>query len=331
MGLAQSPDITLDRVREIEDVEYAAKLTMLSEGSVQRHFDPYVDIDWDSLEFAVDPTDRRWILPDADPLGRHPWYKAQPEERQIAIGMWRQAGIAKVGLHFEQLLIRGIMQYAARLDNGDPEFRFITHEAAEECNHTLMFQEMIDRIGMDVVGMGSIDRKLTLAIWPTVVYFPALFFTMVLGGEEPIDHMQKAILRSSAQMHPMVARVMQIHVAEEARHISFAHEYLRKNAPRLDPIRKSALSVLTPIVMRVMCEMIMTPPVEFRREFDIPKSVIDDLYWRSEESQATLRGIFADARALATDSGLMNPVAKLAWKLCGIDGRVSRYRSEPDR
>ncbi|MFD6392533.1 diiron oxygenase, partial [Nocardia sp. NPDC060259] len=87
---------------------YHEILRSLSEGSVTKHFDPYVDIDWDSPEFAVHSDDPRWIMPAEDPLGRHPWYKAQPVEKQIAMGMWRQAGIAKVGLDFEQLLIRGL-------------------------------------------------------------------------------------------------------------------------------------------------------------------------------------------------------------------------------
>ncbi|MFE3323061.1 diiron oxygenase [Nocardia sp. NPDC059195] len=314
------------------DPEYHEILRNLSEGSVNRHFDPYVDIDWDSPEFAVHSDDPRWIMPDEDPLGRHPWYKAQPIEKQIAIGMWRQAGIAKVGLDFEQLLIRGLMQYLVSVPNGDPEFRYITHEAAEECNHTMMFQEMINRIGYrDVVGMGTIDRKLTMAIWPAVKYFPELFFTMILGGEEPIDHLQKSLLRAGVDLHPMVQRVMQIHVAEEARHISFAHEYLRRNVPGMNPIAKSVLSVAFPIAMRLMLDMIMTPPKEFVEKFDIPAEVMRDAYWSSEESQITMRNIFGDVRALATNSGLMNPVAKRTWRLLGIDGPVTRYRSEPAR
>ncbi|TLF75216.1 AurF N-oxygenase family protein [Nocardia cyriacigeorgica] len=310
---------------------YREVLQGLSEGSVNKHFDPYVDIDWDSPDYGIDRNDRRWILPEADPLGRHPWYKSLPVEKQIAMGMWRQAGIAKVGLDFEQLLIRGLMQYVVSLPNGDPEFRFITHEAAEECNHTLMFQEMINRIGEDVIGMGSIDRKLTMIIWPAVKYFPEFFFTMVLGGEEPIDHLQKSILRGGDQMHPMVQRVMQIHVAEEARHISFAHEYLRRNVPKMHPATRFALSLLFPTAMRIMCEMIATPPKEFIEKFEIPQSVVKDMYWRSEESSNALRDIFADVRALAEQSGLMNPVSKLVWKVLGIDGRPSRYRSEPVR
>ncbi|TCJ97417.1 AurF N-oxygenase family protein [Nocardia alba] len=311
---------------------YHEVLQSLSEGSVTKRFDPYVDIDWDSPEFAVHSDDPRWIMPDEDPLGRHPWYKAQPVERQIAMGMWRQAGIAKVGIDFEQLLIRGLMQYLISVPNGDPEFRYVTHEAAEECNHTMMFQEMINRIGYrDVIGMGSIDRTLTMIIWPAVKYFPELFFTLILGGEEPIDHLQKSLLRGGADLHPMVARVMQIHVAEEARHISFAHEYLHRAVPSMHPISKSVLSVAFPIAMRVMLSMIATPPRQFVDKFDIPAEVMREAYWASPGSRHIKRDVFTDVRALVTDIGLMNPVAHRVWQLLGIDGPASRYRSEPAR
>ena len=136
-----------------DDTAYVDMLTTLSEGSVRRNFNPYTDIDWDSPEFAV-IAERRALDPAAtDPIGKHAWYQAQPTERQIEIGMWRQANVAKVGLHFESILIRGLMEYAFWTPNGSPEYRYCLHEAVEECNHTMMFQEMVNRIGADVPGM----------------------------------------------------------------------------------------------------------------------------------------------------------------------------------
>ena len=107
-----------------DDAEYVKMLATLSEGSVRRNFNPYTDIEWDSPEFAVTANDPRWILPLTDPVGRHPWYQAQTEERKIKIGMWRQANVAKVGLHFESILIRGLMNYTFWVPNGSPEYRY---------------------------------------------------------------------------------------------------------------------------------------------------------------------------------------------------------------
>ena len=52
------------------DQAYRDTLQTLSDGSVHRSFDPYLDIDWDAPEFAIDPDDRRWVLStEFDPLG----------------------------------------------------------------------------------------------------------------------------------------------------------------------------------------------------------------------------------------------------------------------
>ncbi len=243
-----------------DDAEYVDTLTTLSEGSVRRNFNPYTDIDWDSPEFAVIDNDERWILPSTDPLGGHRWYKAQPVERQIEIGKWRQANVAKVGLQFEIILIRGLTNYAFWVPNGSPEYRYCLHESVEECNHTMMFQEMVNRIGADVPGMPRLLRWISPFIPLVAGPLPIPFFFGVLAGEEPIDHTQKNVLREGKELHPIMERVMAIHVAEEARHISFAHEYLRKRLTHLPRRKRFWLSIYVPLVMRVLCQAIVVPP-----------------------------------------------------------------------
>jgi hypothetical protein len=124
---------------------------------------------------------------------------------------------------------------------------------------------------------------------------------------------------------------MAIHVAEEARHISFAHEYLRKRLPHMKRMQRFWISLYFPLVMRVMCQAIIVPPRAFWKEFSVPRSVKKELFFRLPESRAMLRDVFADVRMLAHDTGLMNPLAKLMWRICKIDGKPSRYRSEPQR
>src|SRR6476619_1609777 len=263
-----------------DDQPYVDMLTTLSEGSVRRNFNPYTDIDWDSPEFAVIPNDERWILPATDPLGRHPWYRSQSPERQIAIGIWRQANVAKVGLHFESILIRGLMNYAFWIPNGSPEYRYCLHESVEECNHTMMFPEMVNRIGADVTGMPRMLKWLSQFIPLAAGPLPIVFFFGVLAGEEPIDHTQKAVLREGKSLHP--------------------------------------------IIVRVLCQAILVPPRGFWKEFDIPRSVKREVFFRAPESRQMLSDMFADVRMLCHDTGLMNPAARLMWRICRIDGKPSR-------
>ncbi|CRK49861.1 conserved hypothetical protein [Rhodococcus sp. RD6.2] len=325
--------MTLSTTRnDLDQADYDDVLRRLSEASVDKHFDPYVDIAWDSPEFAVTPNDPRWILnPQDDPLGSHPWYQALPDEKKIEIGMWRQANVAKVGLQFENILIRGMTQYVFSLPNGSAEYRYCTHECIEEGNHTLMFQEMVNRIGVDAPGMGPVLRGLSPFIPLAAGPLPELFFVGVLAGEEPIDHIQKTFLRGSGNMHPIMKSVMAIHVAEEARHISFAHQYLNRRVPQMSRVGRFALSIAMPITMRILCDAIVVPPKSFWKRFDIPKSVRKELFWGSPETRAMLRNYFGDVRMLAQDAGLMNRFSKRVWKACKIDGDVSRFRSEPVR
>ncbi|MET9934299.1 MULTISPECIES: diiron oxygenase [unclassified Streptomyces] len=313
----------------ISQESYHERLRTLSEASVHIHFDAFTDIDWDNPDFAIDPKDPRWVLPAADPLGGHPWYQEQPLEVRTKIGLWRYANIVKVGMQFENVLIRGVMDYLFSLPNQNPEFRYLTHEATEECHHTQMFQEFVNRAGADVPGGRRSFRVVSRFLPLAGSLVPESFFTGVLAGEEPIDHLQKAILRGGEDIHPLMRRLMQIHVAEEARHISFAHEFLRVKVPGYGKFRRGALSVAFPVIMRVLGDVIVVPDRKTAEKIGVPHWVIKDIFWKSPDGEKMLRDLFSDVRMLAEDIGLMNRASRKVWRALRIDGRPSRFRGEP--
>jgi P-aminobenzoate N-oxygenase AurF len=314
-----------------DDAEYCAALETLSRASVRRNFDPYVDIDWDAPQFSVRRDDPRWVLPPTDPLGGHRWYQAQTPEKQIEIGLWHQANTAKVSLQLESILIRGLMNYTFWVPNGSPEYRYCVHESIEECNHAMMFQELVNRIGVNAPGMPRWLRWISPVIPLYAGPLPGTFFFGVLAGELPIHNMQKSMLREEWAPHPLMERVMAIHVAEEARHISFADQLLAKRVPQMVRRSRFALSLYVPIVMRVLCQAIIVPPRSFFWKFNVPRSVRKDVFFGAPESREALRDMYGDVRMLCDNVGLMNPLALLVWRLCKIDGQPSRYRGEPRR
>jgi hypothetical protein len=314
-----------------DDAEYCAALTTLSEASVRRNFNPYTDIDWDAAELSVRKNDPRWVLPTSDPLGGHSWYQAQPSEKQIEIGLWRQANMAKISLQLESILVRGLMHYTFWVPNGSPEYRYCVHESIEECHHAMMFQELVNRIGVNAPGMPRWLRWISPAIPLYAGPLPGTFFFGVLAGELPIHNMQKAVLRGRESSHPIIEKVMAIHVAEEARHISFADQFLAKRVPRMVRRSRFALSLYVPIVMRVLCQAIVVPTRGFFWRFDIPRSVRREAFFDAPESRQALRDMYGDVRMLCDNVGLMNPLALLLWRLCKLDGEPSRYRGEPRR
>jgi hypothetical protein len=195
----------------------------------------------------------------------------------------------------------------------------------------MMFQEMVNHIGADGPGMPRLLKWIQPFIPLVAGPLPIPFWFGILAGEEPIDHTQKNVLREGRALHPIMERVMAIHVAEEARHISFAHEYLRKRVPGLPRRMRFGLWIYVPVVLRVLCSAIIVPPRAFWKEFDIPRSVRKEIFFKSPESRQMLRDMFGDVRMLAHDTGLMNPLAKLVWRMCRISGAPSRFRAQPQR
>lgn len=317
--------------RSTFDDDYRSMLHTLSEGSVHVHFDPYEDVDWDSPALQTADDDPRWVLPARlDALGATSWYQSLPLERQTEIGRWRVINIVKVGAAFESALIRGLMHYAIELPNGSPEFRYCLHEMTEECNHIQMFQELVNRSGVDVPGMRPHFRALMPFLGLIGGFMPMTLMIGILGGEEPIDHYQKAAMRST-ELPPMLQRTMEIHIAEEARHISFAVAFLRLRLPRVGRLQRFHYSLVFPIIMRWLAGEIMTMPRSVARRLEIPDAVYKEAFWDSPASREILASYFGDMRALAHETGLMNPVSRRLWKRLGISGAPSRFRGQPDR
>ena len=313
-----------------DDPEYCAALETLSEASVRRHFDPYIDINWDAPEFSVRKSDPRWALPTSDRLGGHPWYQAQP---------WRSKSRSGYGIrrHCKDFSAVGEHPYPrpdalhVLVPNGSPEYRYRVHESIEECNHAMMFQELVNRIGVNAPGMPRWLRWISAAIPLYAGPLPGTFFFGVLAGELPIHHMQKNMLREEWSPHPIMEKVMAIHVAEEARHISFADQFLSRRVPHMVRRSRFTLSLYVPIVMRALGQAIVVPSRSFFRKFDIPRSVRKEVFFDAPNSRQALRDMYGDVRMLCEDVGLMNPLALLLWRICKINGQPSRYRGEPRR
>ena len=298
---------------------FSRMLGRLSRLSVTKHFDAYDDIAWDDPELALRPADPRLDLPAADPLAATDWYRGLTPERRAEVGLYRMAACMKIGWHFENLLQRGLLAYTLRLPNGDPVFRYVNHEIIEEGQHTLMFQEFVNRSELPVRGMA---RSWRFAAEHTVEHiakrYPALFFLLVLGGEEPIDHLQRQMLQGGIR-HPLVERIMRIHVTEEARHVSFAHHLLTRDVAKLGRVRRALLAVAGPLVLGVMARMMLVPPSDLRRHTGLPRRVQREAF-RSPAGRALLADSVAKPRALWSDLGLTPRWSRPLWRAFAIAG-----------
>ncbi len=298
--------------------QFEALVARLSEQSVTKHYDAYADIPWDDPAYAIDPDDPRWELSGTDPLGATDWYRNQPPGVRSRIGLYRYATAMKIGLQFENILKRGLLEYTFDLPNGDPRFRYAYHELIEEAHHGLMFQEFINRSGFDPPGLAWYERLASGRIVKLGHRFPELFFIFVLGGEDPIDHLQRETLRSSRDLPPLFETIMRHHVTEEARHLSFARHYLKRAVPKLPRRRRLRLSVATPIILGVMSQLMMQAPRSLITMFEVPPHVVRAAYRDNPGHPQHTKDAVRKVRRLAREIGLINPVSRRLWMAFGI-------------
>jgi hypothetical protein len=296
------------------DGRWQSLLDRLNDLSVTKHFDAYADIAWDDPAFALDPTDPRWELSDDDPLGGTEWYLSLPQPTRARLGVELVASKMKTGLIFESILKRGLLEFAMTLPNNSPEFRYVYHEVIEEAQHSLMFQEFVNRTGYDAPGLAWYDRWSSRWIIGLGRRFPALLFLFVLGGEDPIDYVQRRELRSDREKHPLLERIIRIHVTEEARHLSFARHYLKRTVPRLSRARRMQLAVGAPLILGAMAQLMLKPSSDLVKRYSIPAEVVAAAYDNNPRHRAETIASLGKVRKLCEDLGLVRRPYTVLWR-----------------
>lgn len=297
---------------------FTTTLERLNRLSQANRNDAFEDVPWD--DHALDPTDPRLVLPEDDPLADTDWYRSLGPEDRARVGLLRIVASLRTAWHFENILQQGLLHRALYMDHDQPhsaeEFRYIHHEVIEESNHTLMFHELIERSGFRVRGMHFLLRH--LAAWLMRVlgrHSPVVFFAMVLGGEEPLDLLQRRTL-AQPDLHPLVERIMRIHVAEEARHISYARAAIRDETSRLSPLRRRTVAFFTPLALGIMVRL-MAQPTHDLVAGGVPVDVARRSYRSAAGRELLVDGV-ARIRGLLVDLDLTPAPARAMWRALRI-------------
>jgi hypothetical protein len=209
--------------------------------------------------------------------------------------------VLKFAIGFESVLSRGLLEFAGSLGNRRVEHRYALHEAIEECQHSLMFQELINRSGCDPQPVGRLQAFVDRRIARSAATFPELFFFCVLSGELFIDADNRAHLRATT--HPLIRRVLHIHITEEARHVRFAELFLREHMPQLSGARLRFLRFALPITLADSQRMMLSPTPRLQRRFQIPQQVMHECYGPGSLHREQVERIAAPVFALLGESG----------------------------
>jgi len=321
MTTASVPATTTNALLPLErpGESYEARLVRLSELSVRKCYDPYLDIAWDAPESAIDPSDPRVCLDPSHPLAQGAWYAGLDEPTRARFGLEWGMQVLKYGVGFEAVLNRGLLEFCQGVPNRSPEFRYAMHEVVEEGRHSLMFQELINRSGCDPTPIRYFDARIDDQVTHWGRTFPTLFFFAVLAGELFIDDQNRSVLRRPpASVHPLLRRVMQIHVTEEARHVCFAQSYLREHLPQASAWQRVRLSWAVPLIFADTARMMLIPDRRLRQKFAIPNAALRQAFGPKSEHRVHLAQVTEPVRTLCQEHGLWRAPQAALWRACGL-------------
>ncbi|RSS73389.1 diiron oxygenase [Streptomyces sp. WAC06614] len=216
----------VDALGPLKDREQIA--ARLLESSAKHSFDPDRELDWDAP-----PVEGKWYWPpELVSLYDTPLWKRMPEEQRMDLARHEAAALASLGIWFEiilmQLMVRHIYDKALTSNH----VRYALTEIADECRHSMMFAKMIRTGGAPAYPVSRLNHNLG-RILKTISTTPGSFACTLLG-EEILDWMQRLTFPDE-RVQPLVRGVTRIHVIEEARHVRYAREELRRQmvtAPR---------------------------------------------------------------------------------------------------
>jgi hypothetical protein len=124
--------------------------------------------------------------------------------------------------------------------------------------------------------------------------------------------------------HPLLKRIMQIHVTEEARHLCFARNYLEQRGPKLGWFARLRLMVAVPFILGEMARMMLEPSRGMIARFQIPASVVREAYKDNAEHKRRVRESLAGVAKLCVELGLLDRWSVGLWRWVGL-GNPFRY------
>ncbi|MER8231707.1 diiron oxygenase [Streptomyces sp. NPDC094049] len=222
------PDFSLlrDALGPLRDREQVAG--RLLEASRKHAYDPDTELDW---EAPFEPGLWFWP-PELVSLYGTPLWHRMSEEQRIALSRHEAVSLASLGIWFEIVLIQLLVRHVYDKSPTSDHVRYALTEIADECRHSMMFARMIRTIGEPAYPVPRLHHNLARVL-KSVSTTPGSFAATLLG-EEILDWMQRLTFPDE-RVQPLVRGVTRIHVIEEARHVRYAREELRRQmvtAPR---------------------------------------------------------------------------------------------------
>ena len=281
----------------------------LLKGSVKKSYQPVVDIDWDA---PLDP-DKFFLPPRIVSLYGTPMWDEMTRAQQIELSRQELVNTLSAGIWFENILNQALLR---KLMHEDPTSRTSHYELTElgdETRHMVMFGKAIERVGAKPV-RPRLYHRIIINTLP-LLFRGALLWVAALIGEEIFDALQRQMM-DDPEMQPIVQRLMRIHVTEEARHIQFARDGLRKRVAAMPRFNRWFIANINGLG-GVFFGYLFSNPVPYARTGLDPRLARRTVRTSRHRREVQVSG-FASLAAFLTEVGLMGRIARRQWARSGF-------------
>lgn len=231
-------------------------MNSVTESAPTRYEDPLACIDWQGIDREC-----WWLPPDALSLTGDERFEALPLGTRRRLSQLEYVHLLQAGLWLESRFMAHMSVIAQR--SADPGHRArLLHAIREEAGHSLLFVELLQRSGFGIDARHGPVFRAVDALGGLVAGDNALFWAMVVIGEELPDRLNQRLRRGVAEatLSSVVYRIASIHVHDEAQHAAYARERCRHAARRLPRWARRLLAPALSIAIDLYARFVYYPP-----------------------------------------------------------------------
>ncbi|MEU9314360.1 diiron oxygenase [Streptomyces sp. NPDC048295] len=296
-----------DALGPLRDREQIAE--RLLDSSAKHSFDPDKELDWDAPA-----EDGKWFWPpELVSLYDTPLWRKMSEEQRMELSRHEAASLASLGIWFEIILMQLLVRHIYDRPVTSNHVRYALTEIADECRHSMMFGRMIKWGGSPDYPVPRVYHNLARVL-KTISTTPGSFAATLLG-EEILDWMQRLTFPDE-RVQTLVRGVTRIHVVEEARHVRYAREELRRQMVTAPRWERELTRLSSGEAARVFSVCFVNPQVYANVGLDRHEAVaqVKASGHRAEVMQSGAKRLtdFFD------DIGVLNGVGRRLWKRSGL-------------
>jgi hypothetical protein len=277
--------------------------------SARHSFDPDTELDWDA---PFGPGTWFWP-PELVSLYDTPLWRRMTPDQRIELSRHEVASLCSTGVWFETILMQLLLRHTYDLEPTSGHVRYALTEIADECRHSKMFARAVTRLGTPVYGPSRLDHQLGRVL-KTVSTTPGSF-TGTLLAEEILDWMQRLTFPDE-RVQPLIRGVARIHVIEEARHIRYAREELRRQMTTAPRWEIELTRVSSAQAARVITRSLISPRVYAAVGLD-PAEAVTAARTSPHRRDILLRSA-ARLTGFLSEIGLLQGPGRRLWRSSGL-------------